>query len=388
MGGSTNDIAPLTPAPVSLNLDSDGGDVVGRGDARFMRISFKVRRFHQRIMENRNIVIMGPGRMGLGIALSFALHQFPVRVVDGKSRSSAEYERVRHRAKRELRSHLNFLRGLDYLEEPPEAILSRVSFHEGLNEAVLGGSCIFEAIPERPDLKVDLLRRISPYIRPNMIVASTTSTIDLKTLRRGFAHPERLLITHWLNPAFIIPLVEISRTDETDPQAVQWMKRTLKKVGKKPIVLKDSPGFIIPRIQALAMNEAVRILEEGVATAADIDQAIRYGFGFRLCVLGLLEFVDLGGLDILYYADKFLSSTFKGERFKVPRLIDEKMKKGETGPRTGKGIYDYRGKDINLLFRKKHRELIELLRRMEPPLRHAKRRRRARLSPRHRARPG
>jgi 3-hydroxybutyryl-CoA dehydrogenase len=351
----------------SLNLDSDGEDVVGRGEACFMTILFYGGGFCQTIMETRKIIVIGPGRMGLGIALSFALHQFHVRVVDGKSRSPAEYERVKKKINRELRSQLKFLQGLNYLDEPPGAVLARVSFHGGLSEAALDGLCIFEAIPERPDLKVELLRRISPYVRRNTIVASTTSTIDLKTLRTGFAHPKRLLITHWLNPAFIIPLVEISRTDETDPQAVQWMKRTLKKVGKKPVILHDSPGFIIPRIQALAMNEAVRILEEGIATAEEIDQAIKYGFGFRLCVLGLLEFIDLGGLDILYYADKFLSSAFKGERFNVPRLIEEKMKKGETGPRTGKGIYDYRGKKVDLLFRRKHRDLIELLRRMEEP---------------------
>jgi 3-hydroxybutyryl-CoA dehydrogenase len=135
---------------------------------------FGSRRFHQGIMKSRNIVIIGPGRMGLGIALSFALHQFHVRVVDGKSRSSAEYERVKQKTKRELRSHLKFLQRLNYLDESPGAVLSRVSFHGGLNGAALDGVCIFEAIPERPDLKVDLLRRISPYVRRNTIVASTT----------------------------------------------------------------------------------------------------------------------------------------------------------------------------------------------------------------------
>jgi 3-hydroxybutyryl-CoA dehydrogenase len=326
------------------------------------------------VMEMRDIVVIGPGRMGLGIALTFALHRFKVKVVDGKVRSPADYERVKKAAKRELRSHLRFLREMDHLNESPEAVLSRVSFHAGLKPGVLQGSCIFEAIPERPDLKVDLLKRISPAVDRKMIVASTTSTIDLKTLKGGYAYPGRLLITHWLNPAFIIPLVEISRTDETDPEAVRRMKQILEKVGKKPVILKDSPGFIIPRIQALAMNEAVRILEEGVATAEEIDRAIKYGFGFRLCALGLLEFIDLGGLDILYYADRFLSSAFKGERFKVPRLIEEKMTKGETGPRTGKGIYDYRGKRVDLLFRRRHRELIELLRKMEEPGPHPKKR--------------
>ncbi len=316
-------------------------------------------------MRTQPIIIIGPGRMGLGIALNFALHRFDVSMVDAKRRSPGDYARVKRAGRRELRSHLNFLKKLVTLEEPVDTILSRVSFHEGMARDSLRGNFIFEAIPERPNLKINLLRRISSLTEGKSIVASTTSTIDLKTLRKGFAYPEKLLITHWLNPAFIIPLVEISRTTDTDPASVRVMKQLLKKVGKIPVVLKDSPGFIIPRIQALAMNEAVRIVEEGVATAEDVDQAIKYGFGFRLCVLGLLEFVDLGGLDILYYADRFLYSAFKSERFKVPRLVKEKMRKGETGPRTGKGIYDYRGKNVDLLFRRRHRELIRLLKSMK-----------------------
>ena len=109
------------------------------------------------------------------------------------------------------------------------------------------------------------------------------------------------------------------------------------------------------------MNEAVRLLEEGIATAEDIDRAIRTGFGFRLCAFGLLEFIDMGGLDILYYADHFLYSAFKSERFRAPKLIEEKMKKGETGPRTGKGIYDYKEAEIKTLFEKKYKDLIKLL---------------------------
>jgi 3-hydroxybutyryl-CoA dehydrogenase len=110
------------------------------------------------------------------------------------------------------------------------------------------------------------------------------------------------------------------------------------------------------------MNEAVRILEEGIASAEDIDTAIRYGFGFRLSVFGLLEFVDLGGLDILYYADRFLYGAYKSERFKAPNLIEEKMKRGETGPRAGKGIYEYGRGTAKALFEKKYRDLIKVLR--------------------------
>ncbi len=308
------------------------------------------------------IIIIGPGRMGLGIGLAFALKNVQVRIVDGKERLFEEYERVQKNAKEELYSNLKFLKKVGYLKGDLKKVMSNISFSYGINKENLEGDFIFEAIPEKPNLKIELFKKISPYVHRKTILASATSTIDLKTLKRGFIYPDKLLITHWLNPAFIIPLVEIAFSNETDPHSIQHMKNLLKKIGKVPVVLKDSPGFIIPRIQAVAMNEAVRILEEGVATPEDIDRAIKTGFGFRLCAFGLLEFIDMGGLDILYYADDFLHSAFKSERFKVPKLIKEKMEKGETGPRTGKGIYEYKDVEIKTLFERKYRDLIKLLR--------------------------
>lgn len=313
-------------------------------------------------MKNKKIIIIGPGRMGLGIALSFALRNAPVRIIDGKERSFDEYETVERNAKKELYSNLKFLKKVGYLKSDLKKVMSNISFSYEIKEENLEGDFIFEAIPEKPNLKIELYKKISPYVHREAILASTTSTIDIKTLKQGFIHPDKLLITHWLNPAFIIPLVEIAFSNETDPHSIQHMKNLLKRIGKVPVVLKDSPGFIIPRIQAVAMNEAVRILEEGVATPEDIDRAIKTGFGFRLCAFGLLEFIDMGGLDILYYADDFLHSAFKSERFKVPKLIKEKMEKGETGPRTGKGIYEYKDVEIKTLFERKYRDLIKLLR--------------------------
>jgi 3-hydroxybutyryl-CoA dehydrogenase len=316
-------------------------------------------------MEREQIVIIGPGRMGIGIALAFALHHFEVNLIDLKPRSAEEYQRVQKKAGQEIGSTLNFLKRTGHLKNSPEVISSRISISHDLDKHHFDGSFVFEAIPERPDLKQALLKTISPHLRQDTIIASTTSTIDLKTLKTGFTRPANLLITHWLNPAFIIPLVEIARAEETHAEAVDRMKALLKGIGKVPVVLKDSPGFIIPRIQALAMNEAIHLLEEGVASAEDIDTAITYGLGFRLSVFGLLEFIDMGGLDILYYADEFLSSALKDEKFKVPRLIEEKMKKGELGPRAGKGIYEYDSGSVDSLFEEKYEKLLKLLRMLE-----------------------
>jgi 3-hydroxybutyryl-CoA dehydrogenase len=307
------------------------------------------------------VIVIGPGRMGLGIALAFALARLPVRIVDVKERSDKERERMIARSRKELTSTTKLLRRVKYSSLRPASVLSSVTFCSGITRENLAGDYIFEALPEKPKLKIKLFQDISPLISRKAIVASATSTIDIKTMARGLSNPERLLITHWLNPAFVIPVVEIARANMTDEGAVRRMTRLLKKIGKVPVVLRDSPGFIIPRIQAGAMNEAVRILEEGIASAGDIDTAIRYGFGFRLSVLGLLEFIDLGGLDILYYADRFLYSAYKAERFKAPKMIEAKMKRGEVGPRAGKGIYEYRDRDTKSLFEKKYRDLIRVL---------------------------
>ncbi len=312
-------------------------------------------------MDHKQITVIGPGRMGLGIALAFVLRGFKVTLFDGKERTTDAYGKVFKKAKEEVHSNLKFLRRIGYLRAPSRNILSKISFSYELNRECFNVPFIFEAIPEKPELKIELFKKISPYVSRDTILASATSTIDLKTLKKGFIYPNKLLITHWLNPAFIIPLVEIAISDEADAGSVEKMKKVLKKIGKAPVVLKDSPGFIVPRIQALAMNEAVRIFEEGVATAEEIDAAIKTGFAFRLCVFGLLEFVDLGGLDILYYADDFLSSTFKSERFKKPKLVEEKMEKGEIGPRAGKGIYEYKNVNVRALFEKRYKGLIKLL---------------------------
>jgi 3-hydroxybutyryl-CoA dehydrogenase len=317
------------------------------------------------VMDNKQITVIGPGRMGLGIALAFALKGFKVTLFDGKERAMDAYGEVLKKAKEEIHSNLKLLRRIGYLRAPSKNILSRISFSHELNRESFNVPFIFEAIPEKPELKIELFKKISPYVHPDSILASTTSTIHLKTLKDGFSHPHRLLITHWLNPAFIIPLVEIAISEGTDPGVIDKMKKVLKKVGKTPVVLKDSPGFIVPRIQALAMNEAVRIFEEGVAPAEDIDTAIKTGFAFRLCVLGLLEFVDLGGLDILYYADDFLQSAFQSERFQKPKLVEEKMMRGEIGPRAGKGIYEYDNVDVRALFQKRYKDLIKLLKFMQ-----------------------
>lgn len=305
-------------------------------------------------MRSECVTVVGAGRMGLAVAQLMATEGCSVKLV-------SRHKSTLNRAIEEIQSNLMLLQKLEHLNDSVEEILGRIDLVKGISELIFDCDFLFEAIPENPQLKKSFLVDIDPYLDDKTIIASTTSTINLKTFQGILTKPDRLLITHWLNPAFIIPLVEIALGEETSIEAAERMKSFLKEIGKIPVLLKDSPGFIIPRIQSVVMNEAVRILEDGVASVEDIDTAIKAGFGFRLCVFGLLEFVDLGGLDILYYADQFLYSVLPQDQFKVPALIQEKMERNEIGPRTGKGIYDYSGIDTRSLFENRYQGFVELL---------------------------
>ena len=194
--------------------------------------------------------------------------------------------------------------------------------------------------------KKDAFNLICSHARSETIIASTTSTILSNDLQGFVTHPERFLNAHWLNPAFLVPLVELSPGDATDPAMTQRLKALLEEIGKVPIICKAAPGYIVPRIQALAMNEAARLVEEGVASAEDIDKATKYGFGFRFAVLGLLEFIDWGGGDTLYHASNYMTQATGEDRFAAPQIIKDNMEQGRTGLRDGAGFLEYEGMDV------------------------------------------
>jgi len=212
------------------------------------------------------------------------------------------------------------------------------------------------------ELKRAVLAEASKSVGPDVIIASATSTILVDDLSGATEHPHRFLNVHWLNPAYLIPLVEISPGKATDPAIVAHMKALLEGIGKVPVVCAATPGFIVPRIQALAMNEAARMVEEGVASADEIDKAIRYGFGFRYAVLGLLEFIDWGGGDILYYASRYLEGALGSDRYRAPEVISRNMQEGRIGLRTGAGFLDYSGFDIDAYREKRLAALVDMLR--------------------------
>ena len=174
-------------------------------------------------------------------------------------------------------------------------------------------------------------------------------------------NPERFLNAHWLNPAHLMPLVEVAVGDRTSDSSYQQVHDSLELIGKVPVKCAASPGYIVPRIQALAMNEAARLVEEGVATAEDVDKAVRVGFGLRFAVLGMLEFIDWGGNDILYHASKHMSRTVDENRYRAPDIIAENMRAGRNGLREKQGFYDYEKMDVDEYRRERLGRFLDLV---------------------------
>jgi 3-hydroxybutyryl-CoA dehydrogenase len=312
-----------------------------------------------------SIACLGAGRMGRGIAVAFAYAGHAMTMIDIKERTAEQFARLEAEALGEVKTTLATLTKLGMLKDEEAAtVLGRVAVVPASESAkVLAATgLLFEGVPEIVELKREVLGAASRTVGQDVIIASTTSTILVDDLSGAVENPKRFLNAHWLNPAYLIPLVEISPGAATDPAVVAELKTLLEGIGKVPVVCAATPGFIVPRIQALAMNEAARMVGEGVASAEEIDKAIRYGFGFRYAVLGLLEFIDWGGGDILYYASRYLEGALGSDRYRAPEVIARNMEEGRIGLRTGAGFLDYTGMDIDAYREQRLGALLDMLR--------------------------
>jgi 3-hydroxybutyryl-CoA dehydrogenase len=295
------------------------------------------------------IAAWGAGRMGRGIAQTFAFAGHDVLLMDSKSRDLDANEQLRAQTMLEIEQSLEGLQSLGFATpEQVAATLARIRYisFDGATTAIQTADIVFEGVPETLEAKRDAFMMLSKIIRPDCIVASTTSTMLSTELAQWVSSPERFLNAHWLNPAYLIPLVEVSPHAGTAIDVVDTLLALLRAIGKKPVLCKPVPGFIVPRLQSLVMNEAARMIEQGVATAEDIDTAIRYGFGPRYAAMGVLEFVDVGGLDILYYASQYLCTSLGDQRYAAPDIVRNYMQQGRQGLKTGQGFFDYQNKDV------------------------------------------
>ena len=315
-------------------------------------------------MKDRRILAAGAGRMGRGIAHMFAYAGYPVTLLDLKERDGEGFSQLADAALAEIGANLMFLSGLGHISRAQvKKVLELIRLRPLASAAgeLAAADIIIEGVPETREAKQNALGLIGEHVRADTIVTSTTSSMLVTELQEWTTKPERFLNTHFLNPAYLIPLVEVSPSPNTDESVVEDVIALFEAIGKVPVRCSASPGLIIPRLQSLIMAEACRMVEEGVATPAEIDKAITHGFGPRYATLGVMEFIDWGGVDILYYAGHYLSKALDSPRHAPPEEVTKMMEDGRKGLREGRGYYDFRDMDVEAWQKEKLTRFVTLL---------------------------
>lgn len=304
----------------------------------------------------KKITIIGSGVMGSGIAQSFAVNGYKVIVNDIK-------EEFLTAAKNQILENLSLLVDEGEINENQvQGALANLSYTVHLEEAVNDMDFIMEVIPEKIELKWDLYQKLETMMRKETIVASNTSTFPISCLMEKSSFAERMMITHFFNPAHIVPLVEIVAHPETKPEIAEEVVGLIRSIGKSPILLKkEIPGFIANRLQTALMREAFYLLKEGVANARDIDKAITGGPGFRWAFTGPIEIADFGGLDTWQSVFENIAPCLDGSTG-APEIIYERTRENKLGTKTGEGIYSYDELSVSEKLNERDRHLIQLKR--------------------------
>ena len=272
--------------------------------------------------------------MGGGIAMVFALGGYDVTLADiDFSTARRAFERVLGEA--------GDLESRKLLEPGSTArIRARLSFASSIELAVAHADYITEAVPEELPIKLATLRRIASSSRDDAIIATNTSAIAIGELASAVSNADRFLGVHWMNPAPFIPGVELIAGDATAPATVDRAEWLMRDVGKVPARVADTPGFVANRLQFALYKEAARLVEEGVATPAEVDTVVTNTFGFRLALFGPFAIGDMAGLDVYASSYRTLEATL-GDRFAAPAALTATVLAGNVGLKSGRGFLDF-----------------------------------------------
>lgn len=276
------------------------------------------------------VAVIGGGRMGAGIAQVFAAAGNVVTIVESNSTAVAA-------ARRRVDTGLLKSAERGGLADTVQRAAARVSIVSTI-EAISGATeLVIEAVPEFADLKRDVFVAAERVVAPSCVLATNTSSLSVTDLGSVLTRPRRFIGMHFFNPVPASALVEIVLSPDTDEAVTAQARAWVESLGKQYVVVKDSPGFATSRLGVLLGLEAIRMLEEGVADAADIDRAMELGYRHPM---GPLRSTDMVGLDVRLAIAQHLSQTL-GDRFAPPRLLREKVARGELGRKSGRGFYEW-----------------------------------------------
>lgn len=288
-----------------------------------------------KLNEIRNIAVIGAGMMGHGIAQIFAAGGFNVFL-------QSPYAQEHAKAMENIRANLLIMaRHGSGTEAAIEPVLARISTTLDLREAARDAHFVIEAVPEDMALKQEIFRELDAICAPQTILTTNTSVMSITAIAMKAENRRRIIGTHFWNPPYLMPLVEVVKTKEAAADVVELTCELLKSVGRHPVIVqKDVPGFVANRLQHALWREAVSIVEKGIADADTVDQCVKLGFGLRLPLLGPLETADMAGLDLTLAIHDYIFKYLDNAQEPSP-LLKEKVKNGDLGFKTGRGFKEW-----------------------------------------------
>ena len=288
-----------------------------------------------KLEEIHKISVLGAGIMGHGIAQSFIMGGYPVMLYDIQ-------DSVLKTAKAHIEKNLRLFAEFDLIkEEEIGPCLHRLTTTADLRHCVEESDFILEAAPEDLQLKQNLFEEVTSYCKKDTILASNTSSLTLTEIGMQVKEKGRLVTTHWFNPPHIVPTVEVVKAEWTSEETFETAYALLLKIKKVPVrINKELPGFLINRIQMAMVREILDLYEKDVASAEDIDKAVRGSIGFRLASIGPLLTMDLGGLKLWFNVCKNLFPLINSST-EAPKALEQLTSQGHDGIKSGRGFYDY-----------------------------------------------
>jgi 3-hydroxybutyryl-CoA dehydrogenase len=279
----------------------------------------------------KTVTVIGAGIMGRGIAQAAAIGGYRTILED-------LLPTALRRAESEIRANLDQAVALGKVAAPDaDAAFQRLEYAGSVEEAAREADLVIEAVPEEMESKIEIFTLLDKICRPTTILASNTSSLSITEIASVTYRAKKCVGMHFFNPVHKMKLLEVVRALETDEDTLATAVAVGRRMGKEVVVIKEAPGFITSRINAMIGNEAFYMLQEGVASAADIDKALKFGLNHPM---GPFELVDLVGLDtrlnILEYLHKSL-----GEKYRPAPLLVQYVKAGRLGRKSGRGVYEY-----------------------------------------------
>jgi len=302
--------------------------------------------------ENRKVVVVGAGVMGHGIAQTFAQGAFRVSLVD-TTREALD------RGLKLMKSSLNTMAEEGLLVDSVETVLDLVTPTTSLKEGARDSDIAIEAVFEDVATKKEVFKQLDTYCPPRALLASNTSFLNIFDFVET-SRPDKVLITHWYAPPQLIPLVDVAGGPKTDRKNLEMMVQVLRKIGKRPVLMKKFiSGYAVNRIQHALNREVNFLLDNDYVTPEQLDEAVQVGLAFRMMVVGVAARYDFGGISMSTRRPPgFEEVPLDYEYKKLQELID----KGYLGVKTGRGFYDYKGRSEEEVYRERDIRLIEMLR--------------------------